>query len=116
MQSYRALLAPQKLLCLIECSDAIERTARRYFVKPVGRSDPSKGTSVNDTAVDDFTPTDGASQTPPLPSTTSLSVVVCAPDIHEVDLDSIELSQPRSVGVEHVAFHAIDQLGREVGK
>jgi len=105
------LLAPQTLLCPIECSDAIERTAQRYFAKLVGRSDPSKGTPVKNTAVADLTPTDGASQTPPLPSTASLSVVVRAPDIHEVDIDSIELSQPRSVGVEHVALHAIDQLG-----
>ena len=34
-----------------------------------------------------------------------------APDIHSVDIDTLALTQPRSVGVEHVALHANAQLG-----
>ena len=100
------LLAPQTLLCPIECPDAIERAAQRYFAKLVGCADPTVHASV----AADLAPTAGVSQTSPS-STASLRVVVRAPDIHEVDIDSIELSQPRSVGVEHVALHAIAQLG-----
>ena len=33
------------------------------------------------------------------------------PDIQRVDVDSLELIRPRSVGVEHVALWAMDQLG-----
>jgi len=33
-----------------------------------------------------------------------------APDTQHVDVDSLALTQPRSVGVEHVALHAIAQL------
>ena len=41
---------------------------------------------------------------------------VCAPashrsDVQHVDVDSLELLRPRSVGVEHLALWAIDQLG-----
>jgi transposase len=34
-----------------------------------------------------------------------------APDIQSVDIDSLALTQPRSVGIEHVALYAIGQLG-----
>ena len=36
------------------------------------------------------------------------------PDIQRVDVDSLELLRPRSVGVEHVALWAMDQLGLRV--
>ena len=41
---------------------------------------------------------------------------VCAPathrgDVQHVDVDSLELLRPRSVGVEHVGLWAMDQLG-----
>ncbi len=51
---------------------------------------------------------------PPANSAASQASAVAtpaAPDIQSVDIDSLELSQPRSVGVEHVALHAIAQLG-----
>ena len=34
-----------------------------------------------------------------------------APDFREVDVNSIELMRPRSVGTEHVSLHALEQLG-----
>jgi transposase len=34
-----------------------------------------------------------------------------APDFQEVDIDSLQQTQPRSVGVEHVALHALAELG-----
>lgn len=36
-----------------------------------------------------------------------------APDLQSVDLDSLELLRPRSVGIEHLALSAIEQLGLE---
>ena len=35
----------------------------------------------------------------------------CTPDFREVDVDSIEDRQPRSVGVEHVGLAAMEKLG-----
>ena len=101
------LLAPQTQLCPIGCPDAIERAALRYFAKLVGRS--SSGVPAQGTTDSNLGPSDGSLQTSQTPA--PLGVVVPASDFHEVDINSIELTQPRSVGVEHVALHAIAQLG-----
>ena len=42
---------------------------------------------------------------------TGTTVPAHRPDIQRVDVDSLELIRPRSVGVEHVALWAMDQLG-----
>ena len=112
------LLAPQSLLCTIECSDAIERTAQRYYAKLVGRAAlctaPDRAVAV--TPLSDS----GLSQSAPVAPSVAASVAlpaapvsVPAPtqDIQSVDVDSLQLSQPRCVGVEHVALSAIAQLG-----
>lgn len=52
----------------------------------------------------------------PTPSDASLAATpptlkYPAPDIHSVDIDTLALTQPHSVGVDHVALHAKAQLG-----
>ena len=47
---------------------------------------------------------------PPIPAE-SLRPLTHRPDIQRVDVDSLELIRPRSVGVEHVGLWAMDQLG-----
>ena len=42
---------------------------------------------------------------------TGTPVAAHRPDIQRVDVDSLELIRPRSVGVEHVGLWAMDQLG-----
>lgn len=44
---------------------------------------------------------------------TTLTEVTTLPTYADVDVDSLELSQPRSVGVEHVGLHAAAELGLE---
>jgi len=36
------------------------------------------------------------------------------PDYQSVDIDSLTLLRPRSVGIEHVALHAVQQLGLDL--
>ena len=85
------LLQPQSTFELT-CPAHIERYAQRYFGQLVART-PAGETLVADE------PTISATQAP------------AATDFQEVDVDSLQLAQPRSVGVEHVALHALRQLG-----
>jgi len=87
------LLQPQENLLAMPCPDHIEQTAQRYFGQIVARvplADSNAGA--------EGAPANAAA-TPP------------APDFQEVDIDSLQQTQPRSVGVEHVALHALAQLG-----
>jgi transposase len=86
------LLNPQALLCTLECSDKIERAAQLYYKQLVQRAVHSPDSEPN-------APIQG------------VSVAPVVGDIQSVDVDSLALTQPRSVGVEHVALHAIAQLG-----
>jgi|GEM_PF-97193 len=117
------LLAPQSLLCALDCPDHIERAAQRYVAQLIARAPSSPGAGADagagasiagaDTAsadqvaqvdqVDQADPVGAGKTAPPAPASTS--------DLQTVDIDSIEDSQPRSIGVEHVALHAIAQLG-----
>jgi len=80
------LLRPQEALLPIDCPDTLERAAQRYVNQLIARVPPS-------------TPQDAASGAP------------ATPDYQEVDLDSLEQTRPRKVGVEHVALHALEQIG-----
>ena len=114
------LLNPQYLLCTLVCSDKIERTAQHFYSQLVERADASSSTTIEpDTQTQSAA--SAASATSPASSahaactpTQSTPVGATAPvvcDIQSVDLDSLALTQARSVGVEHVALHAIAQLG-----
>ena len=80
------LLQPQDLLLAIDCPETLERLAQRLVGQLVVRAS---------------VPADATEITPaPL-----------SPDFQELDIDSLQQTQPRSVGVEHVALHALSQLG-----
>ena len=91
------LMRPQEVLLPISCPDHIERAAQRYIGQLIART-PEQG---DDAAAGNAAP---ASETASAP-------VSRPPDIQEVDVDSLQLTQPRSVGVEHLALHALSQLG-----
>jgi hypothetical protein len=80
------LLQPQDLLLAIDCPETLERLAQRLVGQLVVRAS---------------VPADATEITPaPL-----------SPEFQELDIDSLQQTQPRSVGVEHVALHALSQLG-----
>ena len=88
------LLQPQETLLAIDCSEQIERAAQRYFGQLIARAPlPEQAT--------------GLEGKPAKAAATERR----AADFHEVDIDSLQQRQPRSVGVEHVALHALAQLG-----
>ena len=84
------LLNPQAVILPLECSELIERTAQRYHAQLVARA-------------------------PTIASTESAAGSTGEPrppvDFQEVDVDSLQMTQPRSVGVEHVGLHAASELG-----
>jgi transposase len=90
------LLQPQDSLLSIECPAHIERAAQRYVAQLVARA-PLVEQPAHP----------GSNTWPAAPSAPEAA----APDFHEVDVDSLQQTQPRSVGVEHVALHALGQLG-----
>jgi len=93
------LLNPQSLLCSLNCSDKVERAAQRYYEQLIERTASTPAPSTE-------------SSTASTPDTGATPAMACAaqPDIQNVDIDSLALTQARSVGVEHVALHAIAQL------
>jgi len=117
------LLNPQALLCSLNCSDKIERAAQRYYQQLVERaatsavrSDapgtgaaPASDASGPDAAIPGCQTSAAAPAHVGTPARAAASTT--APDVQSVDVDSLALTQPRSVGVEHVALHAIAQLG-----
>jgi transposase len=88
------LLQPQDTLLALECSDRIERTAQRVFGQLIARA-PLPGSAASDDGI----------------TTVSATAKRPAPEFQEVDIDSLQQTQPRSVGVEHVALHALEQIG-----
>ena len=90
------LVQPQDSLLAIPCSDHIERAAQRFFGQLIARAPVAAAVAKG-----------GESAIPTAPVATERP----APDVQEVDIDSLQQTQPRSVGVEHVALHALEQLG-----
>ena len=87
------LLQPQDVLLGVECSAHIERAAQRYVAQLVARAPAAEPSA--------------QAASPAAPATPRGAPA----DFQEVDLDSLRQTQPRSVGVEHVALHALGQLG-----
>jgi len=85
------LLQPQEALLDLPCPETIERAAQRYFGQLVARAPGGAGSEGTPASI-------AATERP-------------ARDCQEVDIDSLQVTQPRSVGVEHVALHAVSQLG-----
>ena len=88
------LLQPQESLLSIDCPAHIERTAQRYVGQLVARAPV-----VADAALAASTPNDAAGREHPIG------------DFQEVDIDSLQQTLPRCVGVEHVALQVLQQLG-----
>lgn len=88
------LLSHQGAFLPIDCPPAIESAAQRIVKKLIDRATlTSTATATGEKAV---------STTPePRPD----------PDVQAVNVDSLELTDPRSVGVEHLALQAVSQLG-----
>ena len=88
------LLQPQETLLAIDCPEPIERAAQRYFGQLIARAPLPEETTG-----------------PEGKQAKSAAIERRAADFHEVDIDSLQQSQPRSVGVEHVALHVLAQFG-----
>lgn len=84
-QRIEQIMGNQNDLLSLACPDAIERAAQRYAAALVARA--SAPAHVEDTPA------------------------LASPDYVEVDVDSVQLLQARSVGVEHLGLHALSQLG-----
>jgi transposase len=85
------LLHPQEALLPLPCSGHIESAAQRYAGQLIVRAPISDSVAAQSS--------DPAAQ--PRPPVT----------FAEVDIDSLQVMQPRSVGVEHVGLHALAELG-----
>ena len=103
------LLAPQELLLAIACPEHIEHAAQRYVAQLVSRAllpqdacSPHSGPAVGD---------DGNSSAAKTPVVATPVATPSAADLQEVDIDSLQLTQSRSVGVEHLALHALSEIG-----
>jgi len=92
------LLQPQEVLLGPDCAAHIERAAQRYAAQLVVRAPVVEQCAPLSSPQVGSPPAPGAPQTAP-------------PDFHEVDIDTLQQTQPRSVGVEHVALQALGQLG-----
>jgi transposase len=94
------LLHPQDNFLPISCTEAIEAAAQRYFGQLIERALPS-GTQAD------------AVVTPKQAEQPAEAVAPARqpPDYQEVDLDSLQQTQARSVGVEQLALHALSQVG-----
>ena len=87
-QRIEQILGNQEALFQTAVSDKIERAAQRYAAAIVTRA-----------------PTETTAQTADAPTDTAQRIFA------EVDVNSLQLLQPRSVGVEHLGLHALTQLG-----
>jgi len=85
------LLNPQVLIMALECSESIERAAQRYHAQLVARA------PMLVSPADEAAGSAGEARPPA--------------DFQEVDVDSLQMTQPRSVGVEHAGLHAASELG-----
>ena len=93
------LLQPQDSLLEVCYPAPIERAAQHYAGQLIVRA-PQEEAPVEPPGM----PKSG------VPAMTAVPAPV-ASDYQEVDVNSLQLTQPRSVGVEHVGLHALNQLG-----
>ena len=84
-QRIEQILGGQEALLDAACPEAIERAAQRYAGAVLARA--------------------------PAPDPLPGEAGIAQRDYVELDVDSVQLAQPRSVGVEHLGLHALSQLG-----
>jgi transposase len=85
------LLHPQADCAPVRCTAHLERAAQRYVGQLIARA-----------------PLAAAADTPAVDAS---SASADAQSAVQVEIDSLVLTQPRAVGVEHVALHAVTELG-----
>ena len=100
------LLQPQAILLAIHCAAHIERAAQRYVGQLVARASAGDGVVSAASAASAASVASAAG----IPVATAVAAPPAA-DFQEVDVNSLQQTQPRSVGIEHVALHALSQLG-----
>lgn len=91
------LLQPQETLLAATSSPVVERMAQRLFGQLVAQAPMAETPAAETTA----SAGDGSPQVQE----------ARAPDFQDVDIDSLQQTQPRSVGVEQLGLHALNQLG-----
>jgi len=93
------LLQPsQESLLVVDCPVHIERAAQRYAGQLVARASEAQAA-------------DQAGRATSSNAATASVTEQISTDYQEVDINSVQLTQPRSVGVEHLGLHALSQLG-----
>jgi hypothetical protein len=95
-----ALIGGQACLNM-PASDTIEKAAQRFAGRLVARAPVAADAQAATPAAAPTLAADGAPASPAVP----------ARDFQEVDVGSQQLLLPRSVGVEHVGLHAMEQMG-----
>jgi hypothetical protein len=88
----KQLIGGQAVLLPVNLSETIERMAQRYTSQLVVRAVVAPGETPN---------AEGATAAPTAPTGSAVAV----------EIDSLELLHPRSVGVEHVGLWAVNRLG-----
>lgn len=108
MQRLEQLLNPQTLLCHLSCPDKVERAAQRYYAQLIERA---SATSTSSPQSEVKAGPQAQRDTPTGPSDAPAGALAGAPDIQSVDVNTLALTQARTVGVEHIALSAIAQMG-----
>lgn len=105
------ILEPKQItLVVIECPVQIERAAQYYAGKLIASAPKLPEIDKSEQADKSVLASPDSSINSSIVNEVS-SVKQTSTDFQEVDVNSLELTQPRSVGVEHVGLHAIKQLG-----
>ena len=88
------LLHPQADCSPVRCTAHLERAAQRYVGQLIARAPPA-----------------AAADTPAVDASRPSADAQSAMQVEQVEIDSLVLTQPRAVGVEHVALQAVAELG-----
>lgn len=96
------LQSSQTSLLVIECPVQIERAAQHYAGQLVARAAQISAAVQPEPAM---SPANGKQAQPASPENNNTE------DYQEVDINSLQLTQPRSVAVERLGLHALTQLG-----
>lgn len=91
-QRIEQILSNQSLMPELPYPEHIERAAQRYADTIINRTPESVSA-------------------PSLDSQQTDNTAIAEPVYAEVDVDSLQLTRPRTVGVEHLGLHALSQLG-----
>jgi transposase len=100
----QCLQPSQTSLLVIDCPLHIERAAQHYAGKLMLQTPQSLEAPAPVSA-------DTAQHGDDAKTASAVAGTAVSSDYHEVDVDSLQLTQPRSVGVESLGLHALSQLG-----